>query len=900
MRATLTPQQRVLELRIHGIKNTPPSEMLDVALSDVVADHADDLGGFWTAASSDAPPEVRREAYSWGALARSGGGALAFVGQLFVHIGWFLVLPFGLANLAYWTRSIPEQKDPGDWHGGPGSAYLRWFALGLTLLYVVAVATATLDVIGVQCYRAVGVCSQLPMVFDSIAGLPRAGRLGILALMPLALVLLLWVISHRARMRFEPSIDQLTDSMAKPCGGPVLSSPAFWSKARVKEGTERLHVAASAFTLAALLVWDHLFVPVVACRAAATFVSAGCLAPGGPLWRFPWSAAGLVLALVGLVVAVVLTGPGSPGFGATARRRWSLWVLVSSLAVLVATVLVTVFDDPDRERIRAPFVGLVQVPVSLVGILLVIAIGALGWRRGVPRTLTATLTVLAICVPASRYLLAPVFDLGTRYPQIYVAAAGVVVLAQLVVVWIAPRRAGIETTTVGWRGAGPGIVMILALGIAMVFSTMLVGGVSTWLSQPPLGERYRGGGLGRTPPDMIELPGVYADFAFWVIIAVLVATVVFLIVMTRQLRGFPMLSTPAIAGASDTLFPTAAYAGARPAIVGFPVPPPPRTLSTRRMSALLQRGEPALGVLAMLLGLALALTAAPEVTDAMSTIVNSVAPVVALGVIAAAAAVALSVIATNALTTKERPLGLLWDLICFLPRAGHPFAPPCYAERVVPELDARIRAWLAPHGEVSTREISRRSVVLSAHSLGAVLAVSSLFALRNDPLIASDRLGLVTYGCQLRPYFGRFFPELFGPAILGTAPCLAPSLLDRDPWFRQVAEDEKSAADGHRTAAVGTLLHRLTAQSRRPRGVDALPAWINLWRRTDYLGFPAMGYAANPIDRGASELDRRTYLPAIATHSHYPLAPQYDMALAEVVSRMGGPVIGSPSRSSSP
>ncbi|MEY2848285.1 MAG: hypothetical protein RI885_950, partial [Actinomycetota bacterium] len=743
---SVTPP-RVLELRIHGIKNTPPAEMLEVPVADLVSDHADDLGGFWTSRTPTAPPEVRREAYSWGALARSGGGALAMIGQLFVHIGWFLVLPFGLANLAYWTRRIPEQTDPHDWHGGPGSAYLRWFALGMTLLYVVAIATVALDVIGVQCYRAVGVCSQLPEIFDSLAGLPRAGRLGVLAMAPLAIILLLWIISHRARMRFEPSIDQLAEAMGADPGGPVLSSKLFWSKARVKQGTERLHVAAAAFTLAALLAWDHLFVPVEVCRSAATFVSAACLGPAGPLATLPLSTLGLVISLAGLVVVIVLTGPGSPGFCASARRRWSLGLLVASITTFCGIVAVTVLDDPGRDRIRSPFVGLVEVPVGLVGILLVLAIGALGWRRGVAPRVTATLTVIAIAVPATRYLLDPVWDFGARYPQVFVAAAGVAVFAQLVAVWLAPRFSGTHTRTVGWRGSGPGVVMMLSLGIAMIFSTMLVGGVSKWLSQPALAERYRGGGVGPTPPDTIELPGVYADFAFWIILAVGVAAVVLGIVIARQFSGFPLLTTPVVHGTPGNLFDTPQYDGARPAVVRYPVPPPPRTLSTRRMSALLQRGEPVLGLLAMLFGLALALTAAPEVTDAMSMIVNAVAPAAALGIIAAAAAAALAAIAANALTTKERPLGLLWDLICFLPRAGHPFAPPCYSERVVPEIDARIRAWLAPRGEVVTPEISRRSVVLSAHSLGAVLAVSSLFALRNDPTIASERLGLVTYGC---------------------------------------------------------------------------------------------------------------------------------------------------------
>ena len=64
----------------------------------------------------------------------------------------------------------------------------------------------------------------------------------------------------------------------------------------------------------------------------------------------------------------------------------------------------------------------------------------------------------------------------------------------------------------------------------------------------------------------------------------------------------------------------------------------------------------------------------------------------------------------------RRVLGSLFDVGTFFPRAFHPFAPPAYAERAVPELTRRI--WrLHDNGG---------RVVLTAHSQGSVIAAAAV------------------------------------------------------------------------------------------------------------------------------------------------------------------------------
>ncbi|MBA9051960.1 hypothetical protein HDA42_001138 [Streptomyces costaricanus] len=182
----------------------------------------------------------------------------------------------------------------------------------------------------------------------------------------------------------------------------------------------------------------------------------------------------------------------------------------------------------------------------------------------------------------------------------------------------------------------------------------------------------------------------------------------------------------------------------------------------------------------------------------------------------------------------RRTVGILWDVGTFWPRAAHPFAPPCYAERAVPDLTWRMATWT---------EATGGRLVLSGHSQGSVLAAAAAWQL--TPATRA-RIALLTYGSPLERLYGRWFPAHFGPAALAG-------------------------------------LHRDVA------------CWHNLYRRTDPIGGPVRLPADGqpPVDRPPLR-DPLTYgrtpehpLPTpILGHSCYQSDPAFAQVRADLLTRL--------------
>ena len=129
---------------------------------------------------------------------------------------------------------------------------------------------------------------------------------------------------------------------------------------------------------------------------------------------------------------------------------------------------------------------------------------------------------------------------------------------------------------------------------------------------------------------------------------------------------------------------------------------------------------------------------------------------------------------------KRKSIGALWDVGTFWPRAVHPLAPPCYAERAVPEVVDRIRlltghvttkpddvAYLKALAGQPNLERTRRLTVppgpllLTGYSQGAVIAPAVIAQLPEDIL---PDVALLTLACPARRLYGRAFPAYLGRA----------------------------------------------------------------------------------------------------------------------------------------
>lgn len=891
------PPPKVLELRVHGVNNTTPAALLDVPADSVELKSGDKLGSFWRSTATPArmkhgyvPPEIMREAYSWGGMVRTtpqvgGGGTTAKLAAFGARLVYALILPFSIGNAVVWSRRITKATDSTGrkvWIAITAGA-ARVFGLILTLLFTTTLITLAIDVAALQCGADAARCEPLKTVFEPMAGWSPGQRVALLALIPIVAIGALWAMSAISRLRYdvlpgmEDNTDEPSDDDRRPkeqddadaaegvAAGPswiettpskqpdgqqppallpptaVLSVPGFWSN-RVTRYLARVHLAAATALVAVFCALQGSLGWRASCTGWWFFE---CTPDAGDDMWFGTFAGMAVLAILLLAVAVVLVAalptmtirPVEEG-----RWKWPDWMtktlLAVSLVVLAAILLTLAFLPTD---------------------------GVLASSSGPDR----------------------LYGAGTA-PLVLTILGGVLALSGLF--W----RPAANRWQAAWFGCAPAVFMTLALALAVASSAITVVMVGDWLngSQGPTNL------LGWTEGDSsstldLQIPPTYVALGATLLVAVVASLLIVVAIAFLRPRDVTARAeawdappkNPIKIPAGGVLPPTSAALE-------------DRIQSKRRSAARLHLVEPAVGVIATMLGIGLVAgvlwTCWSTFTEDELWSVGGLVPefwvnlldVGMLG-LTAVGAILVGVLAAGAGSSGTRPLGIVWDIACYLPQTGHPFGPPCYAERAVPEIAGRLNSWIR-------KDEKERYAVLAAHSMGGVLAISSIGLLASTPSTREklSRISLLTFGIQLRTFFGRMLPELLGPEVLGIQPARRPRLWGRDPWQKDFhAQGSVTPLPRYKkspeTPAVGLLDGTLVSA---PDDAGTPVRWVSLWRASDFLGFPVMSTATgatdatwgNEVDRYAEELDTTGYMVAVGTHGEYYRTMSYQKALAQL------------------
>ncbi|MBT2442074.1 hypothetical protein J7E93_18570 [Streptomyces sp. ISL-36] len=743
-----------LELLVHGVGGATPQDMLDdpctvrVTGDATAAMHrrADDL---------DAEEHPERyaerpvpEAYCWSNLT-SGNGTRAL---------WLLLLPFMVVNLAHWMRP-PTQDRPGlvRLYG----VLVRLVALTLTVLLTAAACEVALDLTAWQC-AGLSACAEDRSWLGFLSA-ERGGwwsqpgrRLALAAVVPAALVGLLWYLSNRTWSAYEAQRPPTgyDDAPADPASDPAASAPdgpasdGRESDGRGSDGPESDEAVDTPDTLDAS-------------SPAALRPALG--RPG--FWygrrlvarlRAAHTAAGFLTVAAAVTGAAARHDRGAPD----SLREIFGWALQSAFVVLGAVVLWVVCRRGRSEKrldLRLERALVSALPGASLA-LLALAVLHAGWSR-------------------------PDWRSGGTLPGDF--TFGVLTLAQgglvvaLAVVALLLHRPHRDPRTALYGLGGPAVAM-LACALGGVMSGGVAQRVADWLDGSQTPGMGQGPFLG--PPVLLS----WQASVIPVLLLLLLAPGAFLVVRTA--RAVRRLG-PVVEAEYGTDDPDPVRTG--------------RIASGRARAGLTDSAPSLVGIVS---GATLLLGAGAVAGAWVSGKVPGRAFEGAHPAVAAAADTAQSLgswmigfgfllfVTCGRRAYKDasarRTIGILWDVGTFWPRAAHPFAPPCYAERAVPDLTWRMSSW--------TRHTGGR-LVISGHSQGSVLAAAAVWQL---PPATRRRVALLTYGSPLERLYGRWFPAYFGPgplrALHRTVHCWRNLYRATDPIggpVRVPAEGEKPAVD---------------------------------------------------------------------------------------------------------
>ncbi|WP_150240592.1 hypothetical protein [Nocardiopsis quinghaiensis] len=386
-----------VELRVHGVSGGQAEELLDVEPAMRVG--GDRLAGFFRwrrEPDTETVPGVRREMFAWGNLT-SGSASRAF---------WLLLLPFMLVNVAYWMRPGRMDRAPTGARRLANNAYgagVRLLALSLTVLITLAAAGVGMDLVAWQCAAGLGEECVRARPWLAFLGSPSSPlsapgpALVVGALLPVAVVLVLWRLSRRTAAEYEVVSSSVPP---RPGAAAPLSHAQFWRNSETMARLRSAHISVALGTVAALLLvpaFRHDLAPAVdglpegpgpwvagavltallAVVAAASTLSV--LVPGvDPRWNARADRLCRLLRdatlVLGLAVVAYALWP-RPGWTATGRLPGDGAMLNTLFAVQVTLVLVTlvaalVLFASDRAHDDTAMLGLAGPATATLGALL--------------------------------------------------------------------------------------------------------------------------------------------------------------------------------------------------------------------------------------------------------------------------------------------------------------------------------------------------------------------------------------------------------------------------------------------------------------------------------------------------------------------------------------------------
>ena len=805
---------------IHGVQNTPPAEMLETDPENVRADDSATISDLSGEARGPTRNPVSRDR---GVLVgRSGADRrrrrpAAAIGRAVVHVGWFLL---------FRTRSRTSRTGPG----GSGTEERRLQDLERRLRcrdrpslrppphadrrggILLGRNRPRRHPVLPRHHR--GVRGAAPDLRRTPRSSTATAELRCSASRPSprsSCSTSSDVADACALRNASRSSERASETDRNEKGLPLLATRGFWSVARIGQTSEWLHVAASITLVLFVLALDAAYVDDRDCwRGPSTTITWACIESA---WGHPlsfWFGIGALALMIGIVLLVAFAShtPEEPN-----------WLGELIVRISRSTSRRSVVGRTDATKVRYPsrsarrgsagppwpascsrsphtprgrssrsrpvtlpdwvdgpgVLGLFAAPIALVVLALFLSRSRdSGWsKKNVwesPRGDVGSAPVLLVLGRAAA-LARPTTTRSGTGGGIRLGRRGVR-RRPLVLSWSTAGNNMYEA----WRGQGPGVVMLLSLFASMALSSLLVLGAASWL----------GGPADAPPADQARwnIPDAYEWFA---VLLTLIAWLLLLLLLTALATNLPRylwFSLPRLLGERRTTTTKERREArgrrdprpddpedVRPAPKLTPTRPcaaPPRRRATE--SHMLHRGEPLFGWLAVFAG------------------VGFFGLPVAVGIrhghpagIAAASNTVLAAVAwrrsLQSSYTQHRAANARSACSGTSSRSS-PRRTPVRTPVLRRARRARTRCAHADRGsDDKTRDATaRRDLHRALHGFDDQRRNPPRDARREDQGRSvgrhdrsCERTALLSYGTQLRAYFGRFFPSVFGVTADGTA-----------------------------------------------------------------------------------------------------------------------------------